>query len=1043
MPAATRDEGLEQAVALVERFTSNLSYYRSAEFDEFSTRDNFINPLLQALGWDVTDQEGLGPDRNVILEQRLNSPIDIGGTEAWDDQLTDEEIQERERAFRKYPDYAFRVRGQDQFYLEAKRPGIAIGGKVPAFQIKTYAWTSNLPVSAITDFEEFIVFDCTIRPDFNDPRAGTLLTLPCSEFVERWDELWNLLSREAVLAGSLGRAHTASRVRQRGAIRVDAAFLDDLSQWRIELAQELAVRNPRLDSYELAEATQRILDRLVFLRVCEDRMIEGDYVLRRYARLSESYRRLAQEFRRLDVVYNGQLFAEHFSERLEVSDPMFQRVIERLYPPFSPYRFDAFGADLLGAIYERFLGKTLEISPSGVRLEDKPEVRHAGGVYYTPAWVVDYIVGKTIGPLLEGKTPRTARNLRILDPACGSGSFLLGAFDYLIRWHEGYFAEHPEETSDRHYETTTGQRRLTTDAKGELLQRCLYGVDIDPQAVEVTQMSLYLKLLEGEERTALRDRRLFHGAILPPLAQNIRSGNSLLGTSDIGLQLLDTFQVQRRVNPFDWDDQRSGFGGVIAERGGFDAIIGNPPYTRVQVMRQVRPEETDAYVRKYRAAAEGSFDIASLFIERCIPLLRQNSQGPGKLGMIISRQFAETEAGEPLRGLLAQGQHVQEIVDFGAGLVFEGVGAYTLIIVAGSRPSTSYQLTRVEDHPSAVALEEAQSEGSDLTAEMPAKTLSEESWDLLLQNEIALLGHLAGQGRRLREVSLDRIFQGVVTGADNTVFRFLDPTPSNEHPDCVLVHLRGDPSGQPIAIERALLRPVFEGRTAIGRFIARPSSEMLLLPYVRGSSDERYELLSPEDLATNFPAAWEWLSRQRPLLIERSGNWNDRNWFAFSRRQNLELFEQEKILLPYMIDHLGAHWDEERHFFVNVATGGYGILPEPGFNPIYLTALLNSRLLSWSLRCYSRAWRGGWFAARKGNLVRLSIAETDQREQDQIVTSYQQCVMLRAQLETADSEHETELASRLLEAATENFDTLVEQAYDLNRDQRTLLSAQR
>lgn len=202
-----------------------------------------------------------------------------------------------------------------------------------------------------------------------------------------------------------------------------------------------------------------------------------------------------------------------FSERLEVSDAVLQRIVAQLYFPYSPYRFDVIGPELLGAAYERFLGREIALDANGgVLLEDKPEVRHAGGVYYTPPWVVREIVEHTVGPLLDGRTPRTADELRIVDPACGSGSFLLGVLDYLIDWHQSYYTAHSDTDPERHYPTADGTRRLTADAKADIVKRNIYGVDIDRAAIEVAQMSLYLKILEAETNATLHSRpRLFPG----------------------------------------------------------------------------------------------------------------------------------------------------------------------------------------------------------------------------------------------------------------------------------------------------------------------------------------------------------------------------------------------------------------------------------------------------------------------------------------------------------------------------------------------------
>ena len=543
--------------------------------------------------------------------------------------------------------------------------------KAPSFQAKSYAWTMRLPIAVLTDFEELRVFDARHRPHYDQPDAGLVpgFNLKFTDYPDHWSTIWGLLSREAVLGGSLDGF--IARHPARGAQPVDRSFLAELDDWRKRVARDLYDRNPELNHWDIAEATQRILDRVVFTRVMEDRGIVTEPILRRHARLADSYRRLGPEFRRLDAVYNGQLFAYHFSERLELSDELFQNLVASMYFP-APYRFDVVAVDLLGSIYERFLGQEITVTPrDGVKVEDKPEVRHAGGVYYTPRWVVERIVERTVGPLVEGKTPRAVANIKIVDPACGSGAFLLGAFDYLVAWHEHYYDLHPEENPKGHFVTAGGARRLTADAKATILANNIFGVDLDAQAVEVTQMSLYLALLQDENLATLQaQQRLFETAFLPKLDRNIRWGNSLLSSDDLPNSVLfGSEELRRRVNPLDWTDKAGGFGEVFAKRGGFDAVIGNPPYTRVQVLRQYRPEETAAYQARYRSASEGSFDIASPFIERGLELLRPD----GRLGFIVSRQFCETAAGRPLREKLAGGRHVQEVVDFGAGLVFEPV----------------------------------------------------------------------------------------------------------------------------------------------------------------------------------------------------------------------------------------------------------------------------------------------------------------------------------------------------------------------------------
>jgi N-6 DNA Methylase len=884
-------EGQELVRDLVDRFERNRTHYRSGDFDEASTREYFINPLFEALGWDVRDTAGRGPLRDVIYHRRLTSTPDVAGLAAWDDELTAEELAAREPAV-AVPDYTFRIGDAAKFFVEAKKPSVQLRRRGPSFQVKSYAWSQRVAFAVLTDFEEFRVFNCTVRPIYEEPDVGLVagLNLTFQQYDDAWDRLWTLLSREAVAAGSLDQL--VDTTTPRGAVPVDEAFLRELEVWRAQLAEDLARNNHDLTGYQLAEATQRILDRLVFLRVCEDRGIESDVSLRRYARITDAYRAMRPQMRRLDAVYNGQLFAEHFSERLEVSDGLLQRIVAGLYFP-AAYRFDAIDGDLLGAIYERFLGKEITASGRQVAVTDKPEVRHAGGVYYTPRWVVDRVVDATLAPLLTERrtaaTPRTVANLRIVDPACGSGSFLIGALDWLVRWHEHYYEVHPDHDPTKHYRTSAAQRRLTTDAKAEIVTNCLFGLDIDPQAVEVAQMNLYLRILEEESALSIASQtRLFHGALLPSLASNVRCGNSLLSPDQIDRTLLYDEELRRRINPFNWHDERWGFGRVFADRGGFDAVIGNPPYTRVQVMRRYRPEETNAYARHYEAAQVGSFDIASLFVERALEILRppgRDHKG-GRLGFIVSRQSVETDAGRPVRRRLRD--HVSEIVDFGTGLVFSA-SAYTLLLQATAGRNRRFRLIRVAPPPNRSALAAAEAAGSVLNGQLSNASLGDEPWSLSLPKESALLERLSAGHPSLGKVSGNSIFQGVVTGADG-IFRATDVGPDPSNPSRRLVRPESMDRGEPpIALEQQWLVPVFAGRSSFRRFYVRPSKEWLLLPYERKSEREAYSLVPPHVLARRAPNFYRWLHDHRSdLENRRSGTWTEGNWYGYSRRQNLE-----------------------------------------------------------------------------------------------------------------------------------------------------------
>lgn len=613
---------------LVDKFAEHQETYHRPGYNESQLRADFLDPLFIALGWDIYNTAGSHEAyRDVILEQALR-------------------VEKSVRA----PDYCFRIGGTPKFFVEAKKPAVDIKSDVsPAFQLRRYAWTAKLPLSILTDFEELAVYDCRIKPD-KDDKASTarVLFLKYTELVDRWQELADVFSHDAIRKGSFDK-FAESNKKKRGTAEVDEAFLEEIESWREALAKNISLRNDEVTDRELNFAVQLIIDRIIFLRMCEGRGIEP------YFRLgsllnggSGVYPRLVDLFHRADEKYNSGLFhftkekgrdePDRFTTELTIDDKVLKDIIRRLYYPESPYEFAAMPAEILGQVYEQFLGKVIVRSGrTRVRVEDKPEVKKAGGVYYTPSYIVDYIVENTVGKLLEGKTPqavggltaawkpaKNGRPLTVLDPACGSGSFLIVAYQYLLNWYLNQYVEvddpkqHTQGKAPRIYQTLQGDWRLTGAERKRILLAHIYGVDIDFQACEVTKLSLLLKVLDGETDESLqRQAKLFHKErALPDLANNIKCGNSLIGPDFYNRQQGELFEArdQLRINAFDWKKE---FRNVIAGAGGgFNAIIGNPPYIRIQTMTEWTPQETEYLKSRYAAAAEGNYDIYVVFMER-------------------------------------------------------------------------------------------------------------------------------------------------------------------------------------------------------------------------------------------------------------------------------------------------------------------------------------------------------------------------------------------------------------------------------------------
>lgn len=675
----------KEITQLVERFDCNRESYRSSQYNETQLRREFIDPFFENLGWDVTNKQGYAEAYKDVIHE---DAIKVGG-------------------YTKAPDYCFRIGGTRKFFVEAKKPAVDIKDNIdPAYQLRRYAWSAKLPLSILTDFEEFAVYDCRMKPTPADKASvARIIYATYTEYPQRWDEIASIFSREAVLKGSFDKYAESSKAKK-GTAEVDDAFLKEIESWRDLLARHLALRNPDLTQRELNFSVQRIIDRLIFLRICEDRGIE------QYGRLMAQlngdgvYARLSQVFQRADERYNSGIF--HFRQekgrtespdeltlRLLVDDKPLKEIIKNLYYPDSPYEFSVLPADILGQVYEQFLGKVIRLTP-GHRavVEDKPEVKKAGGVYYTPTYIVDYIVKNTVGKLLKDKTPKRVGKLRILDPACGSGSFLMGAYQTLLDWHRDWYVNNGPKKwaagrSPVIYQASGGDWRLTTAERKRILLNNIYGVDIDPQAVEVTKLSLLLKVLEGEnEQTLNRQLVMLHQRALPDLGNTIKCGNSLIGSDFYDNQQMSFLDEEEsyRVNAFDWKKEFP----AIMKAGGFDVVIGNPPYIRALYLST----EKEYYKQKF-ASASGSYDIYVLFMERALEFIRQG----GIAGLITPNKFFVADYAANIRNKLLHNASIIEIADLGkCRSIFSGALISTAItIYEKSKPLDTVRLKILSD----------------------------------------------------------------------------------------------------------------------------------------------------------------------------------------------------------------------------------------------------------------------------------------------------------------------------------------------------------
>jgi len=714
-------------IELVKKFDRNIEAYKSGLYNETQVRVEFINPLFEALGWDIYNKKGYSEQyKDVIHEFSLKT-----------------------REYSNAPDYLFKVGTMKKFFVEAKKPVIHIKEDIhPAYQLRRYAWSAKLPLSILTDFEEFAVYDCRFKPNQKDKASvARKLYYTFREYADMWGDLYSKFSKEAVLEGEFDKyAEGGTKVK---GTEVDDAFLQEIEGWRDSLARNIALRNQHLSGGELNYSVQKIIDRIIFLRICEGRGIEEFKELHNLSGKNDIYKHLITLFKNADKKYNSGLFhftkekdvtedVDNITPNLSIDDKIFKEIIESLYYPKSPYEFSVFGAEILGHVYEQFLGKVIRLTAGHqAKVEEKPEVKKAGGVYYTPVYIVEYIVKNTLGKRLEeieekgrGKgrgreIVEEAGRLRVLDPACGSGSFLLGAYQYLLDWHVKIYQLYENEFKERVYRSgkeMDTDLHLTTKEKKRILLNNIYAVDIDAQAVEVSKLSLLLKVLEGEtDETLAKQLDIFTERALPDLSKNIKCGNSLIDTDFYDNETL--FEQETSVNPFNW---QKGFPEVFAN-GGFDVVIGNPPWVDI---KGLDPNLTQYYFDKYRTTTN-RINLYSIFLERGLSIISDSSL----FGFIIPNSILYQSSYENIRKLILNDYKLSCIVRLPDN-VFNRVKAETIIlIIGGSKNLTECVIYNRDDIISKVS--------SDNCRE--SKSVNSKGW---LSNELSVFDLFSNQAEK-------------------------------------------------------------------------------------------------------------------------------------------------------------------------------------------------------------------------------------------------------------------------------------------------------
>ena len=926
-------------VKLIKKYQSDRDTYLKVDYKEAQLRIDFLDPFFELLGWDIKNASGKSTnEREVLVEESLKEDV-YSNTEK--------------------PDYTFRLFSERKFYLEAKKPSVKIDlDDKPAKQIRRYGFTSKLKISVLCNFEYLAIYDCSQKVEEHDKVSKSRVKLyHYTEYASAFEEIKKQLSHENVYSGQFDKTweHIEQQLRL---FSVDDLFLSQINKWRLILGKEIFSHKPNLSEAELNDLVQKYINSVIFLRVCEDRNLETYKTL---LASNGNVEILIRLFAEADKKYNSGLFNHPLNEEIiKNNNSAFWEIISQLYYPESTYSFAVFASDILGNIYEIFLGQKLAINNGDIFLTRKPE--HIDrDIVTTPTYIIQDILRQTVLRFCENKTDKEILSSSFADIACGSGAFLLEAYQLVIDFLVDYYLKY---SPDVLIQTAVNTYKLPFKIKRQVLVNCLYGVDKDYNAVEACKFGLLLKLLEEENSFTIPI------PTLPLLTHNIQFGNSLIDSTKV------SSENQMAINPFDFGETK------------FDVIIGNPPYLSTEHMNQLTPLELPIYKDSYESAFK-QFDKYFLFIERGLSLLKKD----GYLGYIVPSKFTKVGAGTKLRKLLRKDKFVQTIVSFGANQIFQDKTTYTclMILKKDQQPHLKYlEIKNLNDWKT------RNIEPDDYDT-VNFSELDDDVWILVPGYLKQTYININKQSVSLEELlGEENIYNGIQTSANNIYIH----TASKE--DDEYVHFAMD--GKSWKVEKTLTRPYFKtsnGDNNLNSYRPFKPNSFVIYPYIKTGTG--IEFVQLNRLRSEFPHLYEYLMAHKDELsgtsrdIKPTPETND-EWYRYGRHQSLEKCDvPAKIIVGVLSQGNKYAIDYYRTLISSGGTAGYCMITLPdncAYSIYYIQALLNSKYIEWYSSLTGEVFRGGYIARGTKVLKRLPIrtinfSDTDEKNLHDSIASIQ------------------------------------------------------
>lgn len=893
---------------------SSLLYEKStSNYQEAETRSEFIDPLLKFLDWDVENESG------VIF---------------YDREVLREESQQASGSAKK-PDYTLRIGGKTKFFVEAKKPSIDITQNKPAiFQARSYGYTAGHPIVILTNFRHLSVYECMSIPNESDPPDASLL-FQCSyrEYLTKLESVRKYLARDSVASEDWYEQFDG--YERYAELPVSKTLFERIADWKLLIAKDVVANYESMEESLIDVIAQKLINRLLFMRVCEDRGIEGENFLVK-ATKNPTFD-VQSFFSQLDARYNSGLFDQSnaISEpSIHVSSSVIKHIISKLYQPYSPFSFSILGADLLGIAYELALTERVKVEIKAgqreVSLVRKKEF-YRRDVVTTPQALVEL----TVADALSNLTKIDISKFKVLDFAIGSGRFLIATYRELVKkllsesLSNGDFSKLERVGKDRF--------KLSYKIKCELITNCLYGIDIDYVATEIAKFSLLVTLLEDESQLSLNRIR----PILPNLDRNIFHGNTLVRPHSS----MSKAEVAESL-PLDFVSS-----GLPTS---FDLIVGNPPYMKTEDIKNFSPYEYE-YLKRNYAFTFKQFDKYMPFIEFSSKHLKQG----GICAAIVPNKWLTNVSGRAMRDYFESSGSIVSIRNFRHVKLFVDKDAYVALLIFTNGSAKSFNYSEPAVLPDLLGGSTTSGSISFLDVHkynkgcwvLPKDTFEKDVLDKIVAKSVSLKNVVSP--RNGIQTSLNQVYvisKSEIVSVANNVVTFTK-------------------QGKTFLIESSILRPFLQDSTTVQSHSIVKSDSFIIYPYNLSISQKgtpQYSIIDLKTLRSSYPLAFSYFSYMQSTLSSRSMAISPgQPFYSFGRSQNIASAPQAPKIF-YSTNQLGDKYslDITGVVFESGGTAGEVVLypNDSGYSLDFVLALLDQAPIEFYIRKSGSPFQGGYYS---------------------------------------------------------------------------------